>query len=180
LIKAEVIFDNYLLREGPGRLFGQVAMYKTGTSVDIIGYARGGEWVLVQTQDHRSGWMNIVGLQYTGDIVTLPVIAVDNAQVLHGHVYKPGQNPASAIGVSLAPAFSSDPNLQDAANTNEAGEWYFYIPTDKTGQWYVGPNAYSCKSNAVDASCSLLWKLPDAQTVTLPFTQDVSIEFLMN
>ncbi|MBA4375289.1 MAG: hypothetical protein C0401_03835 [Anaerolinea sp.] len=179
LIKAEVAFDNYLLRTGPGRLFERVAMYDSSAFVNILGREAGDNWVLVQTQDNRAGWMNMVGLTFIGDIVTLPVFVVTNTQILHGHVYKTDKTPASDIKVSIKPVGDDNPNLQDNAFTNKNGEWYIYLPINSSGAWFVGPNGYSCNSNAVDnqTSCALIGNLPDGQTVTLPLTQNVSLEF---
>lgn len=178
-IAAEVIFDNYQLRVGPGRMFDAVAMYETGDKVTLLARERGDNWVLVQTADNRSGWMNVVGLQFVGDISPLPVLAVINAQVLHGRVWAVDNTPATKIGVSISRAINDTPDLQDNSPTNANGEWYLYVPLGFTGDWWVGPNSYSPESSAVDSAGNLIGKLPDAQLVTIPQAADVSIEFAL-
>jgi hypothetical protein len=179
LIQAQVAFDNYLLRTGPGRLFDHVAMYDQGESVQIVARETGNNWVLVITADNRGGWMNIAGLQYEGDIATLPAIVVTNAQILRGHVWNVDKTPADLIGVGLQPLTNTDPNLQEQVNTGPDGAWYAYLPINSKGQWVVGPNAYGCPKDVPTGQCSLVGTFPPAQTVTLPVSPDVWIEFLM-
>ncbi|MBA4386282.1 MAG: hypothetical protein C0410_16230, partial [Anaerolinea sp.] len=81
MISAEVTMDNYSLRTGPGRLFERVDTYTVGTVVSLLGREITNNWVLVQTNDSFSGWMNVVGLKPYGDINSLPLFKVDNAQV---------------------------------------------------------------------------------------------------
>ena len=54
-IQAEIIFDNYLLRIGPGRMFESIDMYDTGERVMLLGREPGNNWVLVQTKENYSG-----------------------------------------------------------------------------------------------------------------------------
>jgi len=178
-IDAEVIFDNYQLRVGPGRMFNKVAMYDTGERVTLLARERGDNWVLVQTADNRSGWMNVAGLKFIGDISPLPVLAVTNAQVLHGRVWAVDKTPATMIGVSISREANPDPDLEDNSPTNANGEWYLYVPLGVTGTWVVGPNSYSLESSAVNSAGNLIGKLPGAQLITLPQAADVSIEFAL-
>jgi hypothetical protein len=178
-INAEVIFDNYQLRVGPGRMFAPVSMYDSGERVTLLTRERGDNWVLVQTADNRSGWMNVVGLQFVGDISPLPVMAVTNAQMLHGRVWAVDKTPATKIGVSISRAINDTPDFQDNSPTNANGEWYIYVPLGFTGDWVVGPNSYSPESSAVDSAGNLIGKIPGAQLVTLPQVADFSIEFAL-
>ncbi len=178
-IDAEVVYDNYQLREGPGRMFGVVARYDTGERVTLLARERGDNWVLVQTVDNQSGWMNLVGLNFIGDISPLPMMAVTNAQVLHGRVWSVDKTPATKIGVSISREVNPDPNWQDDSPTNVNGEWYIYVPLGLKGTWVVGPNSYSPQSSAVNSAGSLIGKLPGAQLITLPLAADVSIEFAL-
>lgn len=176
-IAADVIFDNYFLRTGPGRMFETIRMYATGDRVTLLARERGNNWVLVQTSDNRSGWMNVVGLQLTGDVTPLPIITVPDAQVVHGHVYRTDKTPATLIGVSIASVAEPTPERQDAVMTNPQGEWFIYLPLDLDGDWVIGVNSYSPNSNAVNASGTLMGNLPGAQKITLPLTADVNYEF---
>lgn len=178
-IDAEIIFDNYQLRVGPGRMFDSVDMYDTGNRVTLLARERGNNWVLVKTADNQSGWMNVVGLQFIGDISPLPVMAVTNAHVLHGRVWTVDKTPATKIGVSISRVMNPDPNLEDNSPTNINGEWYLYLPLDFTGDWVVGTNSYSLESSAVNSAGNLIGKLPGAQLITLPLAADVSLEFAL-
>jgi hypothetical protein len=184
MLDAQVVFDNYALRSGPGRLFERIALYPTGESVSIIGREFTDNWVLVITSDNRSGWMNVVGLDYVGGLASIPVFDVPHAVVVHGHVYLQMQVPAEGIGVSIAPSDNDLSESSDTSTTNAAGEWAIYLPIVTYGEWTVGPNSYNCEgSNAVTATgddeCELMGKLPDGQTISLPLDRDVAIEFLI-
>ncbi len=178
-IPAEVIFDNYFLRSGPGRMFETLRMYATGERVLLLAREPGNNWVLVQTADNRSGWMNVVGLQFTGDVTPLPIFTVPDAQVLRGHVWRTDKSAASGIGVSIASVTEPSPDREDVSSTNTQGEWYLYLPPDMDGEWVIGVNSYGCESNAVDSNCNLLGKIPAAQKITLPLAASVNFEFAL-
>lgn len=182
MISAEVTMDSYSLRVGPGRLFERVYMYNTGEIVNILGRETSNNWVLVQTSDNRAGWMNVTGLDYLGELDSVPVFTVSDVQVLHGHVYLADSTPATGIGVSLAPSSTNLSDSYDESITNTQGEWYIYMPLDIVSGWWVGPNSAVCGiSNAVtaneDNSCTINGNLPPARDVSLPLEQDVAIEF---
>jgi hypothetical protein len=160
-------------------MFDAVGMYETGDRVTLLARERGDNWVLVQTAEHQSGWMNVVGLNFTGDIGQLPIMAVTNAQVLHGRVWTVDKTAATKIGVSISRELETDPKWQDASPTNKNGEWYIYMPLGLTGSWVVGPNSYSPESSAVNSAGSLIGQLPGAQLITLPQAADVSLEFAL-
>jgi len=178
-ISAEVVFDNYFLRTGPGRNFETIRMYDTGERVTLLAREPGNNWVLVQTADHYSGWMNVVGLSMTGDVTPLPIFQVTNAQVLHGHVWTVDNKPATDVNVGIFSVDQPSPDREDNSKTNAAGEWYIYLPSDFKGNWTVGIVAYGCTGNVVDnpTSCALIGKFPGATAIVLPLSADVNIEF---
>jgi hypothetical protein len=183
MLSAEVVFDNFSLRSGPGRFFERVKLYTTGDVVSLIGREFSNNWALVKTQDHAIGWMNLVGLKLYGDLNALPIFKVDDAQMLFGHVYLPGKIPATGIGVAISSSENDLSESIDNSTTNADGVWALYLPVDKKGKWIIGPNSYGCEgSNAVIAGsegCTLNGKLPSAQEITLPFTTGLAIEFEM-
>ncbi len=178
-IDAEIIYDNYQLRVGPGRMFEKVDMYDTGDRVTLLARERGDNWLLVQTADNQSGWMNVVGLKFIGDTSPLPMITVTNAQVLHGRVWAVDKTPATMIGVSISRVMEPNPDLEDNSPTNANGEWYLYVPLGFKGDWVIGVNSWSPLSSAVDSAGNLIGKLPGAQLITLPLAVDVSYEFAL-
>ncbi|PKO00065.1 MAG: hypothetical protein CVU42_04810 [Chloroflexi bacterium HGW-Chloroflexi-4] len=181
MLSAEVTFDNYSLRKGPGRLFERVSLYRTGEVVSLIGREFTNNWALVKTSDNAIGWMNLVGLKLYGDLYSLPIFRVDDAQILFGHVYLPGRIPATGIVVSIAPNDNDLSESYDTSSTNVDGMWALYLPEDAKGNWIIGPNAYTCQgSNAVfpdSEGCTLKGNLPLAQEIMLPFAPGLAIEF---
>ncbi len=178
-IDAEVVFDNYFLRTGPGRNFEPIRTYSVGDRVTLLAREPGNNWVLVQTADNRSGWMNVVGLTMIGDVTPLPVFKVVNAQVLHGHVWTVDKKPATDVNVGIFSVDQPSPDREDNSKTNAAGEWFIYLPSDFKGNWTVGIVAHGCAGNVVDnpTSCALIGKFPGATAIVLPMSADVNIEF---
>lgn len=180
MLSATVNMENFALRAGPGRLFDRLEQYNEGAVVYILGRENSNNWVLVQTSNNRSGWMNLVGLDVSGPLNSLPIFQVNNAIVLHGHVYLPGKLPIKGVGVSITPADVDDPSRNDVCSTNDAGEWSIYLPLDTKGSWAVAPNSFFCAGpNTMEApyDCNTNFTLPDVQTFTLPLDLNVEIEF---
>lgn len=171
-IAAAVTFDNFILREGPGRLFDRVAMYDSGSQVSVLGRALGIDWVLVQTDDHRSGWMNTAGLDHLGNFSSLPVYTVQGTVVLTGHVWNRDRSPAAGIGIAVFPAGSTDYDLREDVTTASDGSWYTYLPDNAKGEWEV--QVVSCAAGTTVEACRE--SLPPGQVVTLPGAAEVSIE----
>ena len=181
MISAEVTMDTYSLRTGPGRLFQRIETYDSGAVVNLYGREITNNWVLVRTNDNYTGWMNMVGLKLYGDINSLPLFKVDNAQTLAGHIYLPGKVPAKGIQIAMSESGSDSSTAPLESVSNQDGLWVIYLPADTVGLWVVGPNAFICaESNAVTPNaegCTLNGNLPKAQEITLPFSQDLAIEF---
>lgn len=181
MLDARVVFDSYILRTGPGRLFERIAMYDTDAKITLIGREFSNNWVLVLTSDNRSGWMNVVGLEIQSALGLLPVFQVKDAQVIYGHVYLQSQVPAQGISIAISDEDVDISESIDTSTTNVEGLWAIYLPDELSGEYYVGPNAYACEdSNAVipaEGGCILAGKLPDGQLISLPLNLDVAIEF---
>jgi len=171
-IPAIVTFDNFILRDGPGRLFSRVAMYTSGSQVTVLGRAMGNDWVLVQTDDHRAGWMNTSGLDHLGNFDSLPLYHAQGAVMLSGHVWSANRSPVSGITVAVFPAGSSDDNLREDVTTGADGTWYAYLPGNSKGDWEV--QVVSCPAGMDLETCRET--LPSGQVVTLPNAAEVSIE----
>ncbi|MBA4385403.1 MAG: hypothetical protein C0410_11755, partial [Anaerolinea sp.] len=76
----------------------------------------------------------------------------------------------------------SDPSTAPLESiSNQDGLWVIYLPKDAKGLWTVGPNAWVCEdTNAATPTaegCTLNGNLPKAQEITLPFSQELLIEF---
>ncbi len=175
-IEASVAFDNYILRAGPGRLFERVAVYEPGSQVWVLGRCMGLDWVMVETSDHRAGWMNTAGLEYLGDFSSLPVYTYPGAVILRGHVRNADQSPAAGIGVAVLPAGSSDADMREDVTTGTDGTWYAYLPDNSRGEWQVQAVSYRCPTAAPEGECQSPGTFPPAQVITLPDALNVSIE----
>ncbi len=171
-IPATVTFDNFILREGPGRLFDRVDMYDSGSQVTVLGRVMGDNWVLVQTADHCAGWMNTSGLDHLGNFDSLPLYHAQGAIMLSGHVWSANRSPVSGITVAVFPAGSSDNNLREDVTTGADGTWYAYLPGNSKGDWEV--QVVSCPAAMDLETCRET--LPAGQVVTLPNASEVSIE----
>lgn len=176
-VSAIIVFDNYLLRSGPGRNFARLGIYAEGDTVLVTARALGKDWVYVQASDFYSGWMNTVGLESAGDFGNLPVMNAPDAILIKGHVWNKDGSPAPNIGVAFQPLNNPDPDLMDNVMTGADGAWYAYLPAGTRGEWVIGPNAYSCPPDVPSGECTLAGTFPPAQTITLPEAQDVWIEF---
>lgn len=176
-VSATIVFDNYLLRAGPGRIFDRWGIYEEGDTVLVTARALGQDWVYVQASDAYSGWMNTVGLSSASGFGGLPLMNVPDAILIRGHVWNVDKSPAPYIGVSFQPLNNTNPDLTDNVNTGGDGAWYAYLPAGMRGEWVIGPNAYGCAPELPAGECSLTGTFPPAQTITLPDAQDVSIEF---
>lgn len=179
MVPAVINTETLYLRKGPGRFFETVGLYTKDNTLNIIGQEATGTWVLVQTGDYRSGWMLAEFLTINGSLQSVPIFKVSNAQILHGHVYVSGQNPATFVEVAVKPVDPPD-SPTDYTFTNEEGEWTLYLPMDANGDWDIGPNGALCaKSNIVTPTvdgCSIN-SLMSARRLTLPLERDLSIEF---
>src|SRR5512133_2207215 len=63
-IEATTNVDNLILRTGPGFMFDVVRTYKINERVTMLMREPGNNWILVQTADNRSGWMNVDYLSF--------------------------------------------------------------------------------------------------------------------
>lgn len=176
-VNATIVFDNYLLRTGPGRVFDHWGIYEESETVLVIARSLGQDWVYVQASDYYSGWMNTIGLESVVGFSSLPLMDVPDAILIKGHVWNVDGSPAQYIGVAFQPLNNSDPDLMDNVMTSADGAWYAYLPADTRGEWVIGPNAYGCPPDVPTGECSHVGTFPPAQTITLPEAQDVWIEF---
>ena len=178
-IQGMITVDNIKLRSGPGFLFDTVSLYPNGDRVLVYGRSQGDNWYFVQTSDSRSGWMKMEFVALAGSMDDLPVIAYTDANVINGHVRNKTGEPMSDIGIIIFPVNSDNGTNSDNAVTDSSGSFYLFLPKNLRGDYTIGINAHSCSSNAVDAQCQFLYGYPSAQSITLPNTPGVSIEFVL-
>jgi hypothetical protein len=173
--------DNVLLRSNPGYLFPQITALKDNTPLTVQGQSPGGEWWLVQTADHRSGWV-FKQLTETSQkpAPSAPIIQPASVQVVTGKVVDLAGVPISGVQFSIVQGAGNSAPRTDAM-TDESGIFYAFMPADAHGTWTVGYTAIACTSNTMDASCTCIGHCgaPDPRTVdiTLPLTVAEPLQF---
>jgi hypothetical protein len=178
-ITAKITVDNFKLRIGPGFLFATIALYDSSNTVKVIGRAQGDNWLYVETEDHLAGWMKVEYLELQGDLETLPFIAVDNAQIIIGHVRTQSNIFASGIGILFSPQSGYNGVNGDSTLTDSTGTFYLYLPENLEGEYFIGPNGYNCTGNLMVGKCELPYVMPPVQPIKLPPPAGVTIEFVL-
>jgi uncharacterized protein YraI len=176
-IRGTIGADNFKLRSGPGFYFDTIALYKENSIVEVYGQTPGSGWYYVVASDHLAGWMKSEYLTLAGDAEELPFMSDNNASLISGHVRNNQGQGLSGISVVLFSA--EDQNSQDNTLTNANGEYFLYLPASLKGNYTIGINGYNCQSNAVDSTCNLQYGFPSAQSISLPYTSGISIEFVL-
>lgn len=169
---------NSNIRSGPGALFAVIATFAQEQQVVVTRQAPGGNWFYVDNGD-QSGWVNMHLVMLSGDANQLRPIDPADVLVIKGHIYTPNGSPAYGVGVSLLRKLSNDTPQVDVAYSNDAGEWYLFLPPTETGTWVVRPDSYGCDSNAVNTGCSLIGHFPEPQQMTLPLPAGTWIDFTL-
>jgi hypothetical protein len=179
-VSGKITVQNFKLRSGPGFLFDTVGLYDEGETVQIYGRCLGGGWLFVSTSDYRSGWMKSEYIDLSGEIDQIPYYGYSDADMLFGHVKNGNGDPIYGIGIVIFPAIDSqDSTKQDVATTDDSGAYYLFLPKDLSGNYTIGVNAYSDKSNAVNSDGAFMYGFPSAQSIELPHQADISIEFVL-
>ncbi len=179
-IEGRIVFDNLMLRKGPGFLFGVIDTYPIDQAVHLLGRAPGNNWLYVLTLDNLTGWMKVEGIELNGNIYDAPEVTPDGAVIVHGRVFAPNGSPASEIGLMVNPVGAgTDTSHQDVGVSDVTGRFYIYLPAGTSGDWTLVANAWGCKGSNVDQNCNLYGKFPPEQVITLPQAADSEIEVKM-
>lgn len=91
---ARVTAGNLNVRQGPGIGFARVASVSFQETVQMIGRAQNGPWVMIRTNAGVEGWVNSFYMQFSYDLNALPVMASG------GTVTPPSQPNPPAVGDS--------------------------------------------------------------------------------
>lgn len=175
-IAGRILFDDMRLRRGPGFLFETIELYPIDQTIELLGYAPGGNWYYVRTPDGLTGWMKREGIDLEGNRYDAPEVTPGDAVVVQGRVFAPNGSPASEIGVGVQPEGDPNPTRQDVGVTDVTGRFYIYLPPGTSGNWILSASSYGCTGSNVDSTCSLIGNFPDAQVITLPLPEGESIE----
>ena len=143
------------LRSGPGTVHEITAAYPEETSLTVLGAAPGYEWVQVQFEDGKIGWMTASFLTLEKDIKALPILSDLNSQMVSGKVINSNSEPIPDIQVSVYQRLLDTTTLSTDATTDENGIFYAYLPQSSTGNWEVSITAIGCESSIVNDRCNL-------------------------
>ena len=174
---------NALLRGGPGYLFPQLAILREGSSLMVLGQSPGGEWLLVQTTDNRSGWLFAQLADAGGrDLAEVPPIQPPSVQVVVGKVKDLAGQPISGIQFSLVQGTGNGAPRNDAV-TDSSGTFYAFMPLEASGTWDVSFTAVSCKSNTMDSNCNCVNGVcgkpqPERVSLVLPEQPPADLSFI--
>jgi hypothetical protein len=166
-VYVNTIVDNVNLRVNPGMLFKVSRVMPNGTRLLLSGQSPGGEWLYVQNDEGIVGWVNVNVVQMSYDGPPPPVIEPTEVLLVTGKVLTELDTPVSGIGYAVTQG-----ERTTIARTDEAGQFYAYLPLNMSGVWSVGYTAISCISNTMDANCNCINKCgtsyPESASVELP------------
>ena len=112
------------------------------------------EWVQVEFEDGKTGWMTASFLNLEKDISALPILSDLNSQLVSGKVINSSSEPIPDIQVTVYQRLL-DATLSTEATTDQNGIFYAYLPQGSTGSWEVSITAIGCESNIVNDRCNL-------------------------
>ncbi|HMS00462.1 MAG TPA: SH3 domain-containing protein [Anaerolineales bacterium] len=165
--------QNVNLRVGPGSLFKVSRVMAQNESLQVLGRARGGEWLYVLNDEGIKGWVAALFVNFAHDGPPPPFVEPDNAAMITGTVHTELGTPVSGIGF----AFEQGKNRADA-ETDKEGRFYVYLPSNLSGAWEVRYVSINCQSNTMDANCNCISgacgsAFPPKLDVTLPSLSDL-------
>jgi len=165
--------QNVNLRVGPGSLFKVSRVMAQNVSVQVLGRARGDEWLYVRNDEGIQGWVAALFVDFAHDGPPPPYVEPDNANLITGTVHTELGTPVSGIGF----AFEQGKNRADA-ETDKEGRFYVYLPSNLAGAWEVRYVSINCQSNTMDANCNCISgtcgsAFPAKMDVTLPSLSDL-------
>jgi len=177
--EAKALTDYLNLRSNPGYLFTVLTMLEKDTPFQVLGKSPGGEWIYVELEDGKTGWIFAQLIASDIDLQLAPVREPEDTQLITGSVADSAGEPISGIQFTIQGASSSA--FRTDAMTDQTGVFYAYLPSGLTGKWYVSYTAIACTSNRMDKDCNCLNDIcgsisTELESVTLP--QAEPLEFL--
>ncbi len=167
-IEGRLVLENMTLFEQPGYLFPVLKVFSSGETVRLLGRAPGTNWFFIATNDGMEGWIKNVGIDFEGNFYNAPEITPQDVLIVHGRVFAPNGTPASLITVMLNPLGAKDTKMQDVAESDFTGHFYFFLPPATSGKWTLVANDWNCRSTNANGVCGLIGQFPPAQEISLP------------
>jgi uncharacterized protein YgiM (DUF1202 family) len=150
-----VISTGYLnLRSGPGVAFTFLGSYPNETEIKVLERAPGNEWLRVELQDGKTGWMSAAYLTVQGDLKQIPLGTVTDAQVVTGKIIDSVGESIEGIQLALGQNYFA-PEFQIATISDENGEFFIYLPPQAVGAANIQIIGINCQSKIVNSNCNL-------------------------
>jgi uncharacterized protein YgiM (DUF1202 family) len=150
-----VISTGYLnLRSGPGVAFTFLGSYPNDTEIKVMERAPGNEWLRVELQDGKTGWMSAAYLKLQGELKQIPLATVTDAQVVTGKIIDSNGEPVEGIQLALGQNYFA-PEFQIATVSDEHGNFYIYLPPQAVGAANIQIIGINCQSKIVNSNCNL-------------------------
>lgn len=150
-----VISTGYLnLRSGPGVAFTFLGSYPNETEIKVLGRAPGNEWLRVELQDGKTGWMSAAFLTLQGELKQIPQATIADAQVVTGKIIDSSGDPITGIQLALGQNYFA-PEFQIATVSDENGEFFIYLPSQAVGAANIQIIGINCQSKIVNSNCNL-------------------------
>lgn len=163
--------DNVVLRTNPGYLFDKLGILKKYASLLVVGRSEGAEWLLVQTEDHRSGWVFTKLVETMGrPLGPVPVVTPADVLLVKGRVTDDSGKLISGVQFALVQGTGDNAPRNDAM-TDETGVFFAFMPQQSSGTWWMSYVAIACTSNIMDASCNFSGE-PDPKGVNIQLPRD--------
>jgi uncharacterized protein YraI len=142
------------VRSGPGTVFPIVARLKASDSLIITATSAGGEWLEVRLAEGQNGWVSASLVEIDGDVNSLPISDAFNNTLVQGRVEDADGLALDGIPIIAYQSYTVEERLYET-ETNEDGQFYFYLPKDATGLWTVEIGDVPCSSPIMDSRCRL-------------------------
>ena len=151
-IQAEVKPDGLNMREGPSPLHPIVATYKKGDILTIVARARGNQWVRVQSNGEKTGWMYTPHLSFTNDLNAAPIEEIEDSFNVKGIIADGNGQPIEGVSIALLPLSGNQAYRIDTVSGAD-GNFYAYVPVNSYTSWRVSIVGVRCGSRIADANC---------------------------
>lgn len=168
-IRALIIVNNVNLRTGPGYFFPILKSLPEGSSLTVLGKARGGEWFYVSATGRALGWVFGMLLDATHDLQEAPIIEPDYVLLIRGRVLDAKGTPIQGVVFNVVRILEQN-TTANVVVTDPGGDFFSYLPADALGTWFVAHAGIACKSN--------VWKGPDCSDYKEGYTGQVEPLFI--
>lgn len=176
-IQAEVSPDGLNMREGPSPLHPIVATFKKGDILTIVARARGNQWVKVQSNGGKTGWMYTPLLLFTHDINGAPIEEIEESFNVKGMVADTNGQPIEGVSIALLP-LSGNQAYRINTVSGPDGHFYAYVPVNSYTSWKVSIVGIRCGSRIADANCHVSNYFAIKENMDLVLPQLDPLEFV--